>query len=174
MKSRDQQLLEEAYELIREGKLKKYKKYPIVIPPTTKEECIKAMLQSKKTSEGPWTANVNGKDVEMKPEEAINQMSLKTLRHEALHAKQEKEIPEIFKGLPKLTHSFNSSEEYKMKHYYNRPPEIMAYAYDSCMGVDAKKNDAIFDKIGGEVLELYKHYKEEYKRALKKTKLHSS
>ena len=81
MKTKDQQLLEEAYELIREGKLKKY---PIVIPPTTKEDCIKTMLQSKTMSEGPWTKNVNGKDVEMEPKEAMKQMPLKTLRHEAL------------------------------------------------------------------------------------------
>lgn len=79
----------------------------------------------------------------------MKQMLLKTLRHEALHAKQEKEIPGIFKGLPKSSHSFNSSEEYKMKHYYNRPPEIMAYTYDSCMGVNTKKTDRIYKKIGG-------------------------
>ena len=145
---------------------KMLKRYAIVVPPTTKKECIEALLSDKKMSEGPWAMNVKGKTVEMTAEEALKKMDLNTLRHEALHALQNKTIPGIFRNLPKLTHSFDSSEEYKMAHYFNRPPEIMAYAYDSVMNVNRKENDRIFKKIGGDVYDLYNHYKEEYKKVL--------
>jgi hypothetical protein len=145
---------------------KKLKQYTIQVPPSTKEECIKTMMKVPSIVKGPWFKNINGKDVKMDPKEAMNDMSLPTVRHEALHAKQHLNIPEIFKGLPELTHNFGSSEEYKKKHYYNRPPEIMAYAYDTVMGVDSKKNQKTFEEIGGEVYELFQHYVEEYKKVL--------
>lgn len=53
--------------LLEKKKIKKLKTYSIIVPPTTKEECIKAILQSKMTSKVPWTKNVNGKGVEKEP-----------------------------------------------------------------------------------------------------------
>ena len=139
------------------------KEYSIQTPPTTKKECIRIC---KKTSmaEDPWTKNVNGKDVDISFEEAAKSWDLATARHEALHALQELNIPNIMKGLPKLSHKFDSPEEYKKKHYYNRPPEIMAYAYDTVMGVNSAKNKKIYKDIGGEVYDLFQHYISEYKK----------
>ena len=152
--------------LIEKAQPKTLKRYPIVVPPNTKKECIKVLLNNKKMSKGPWATNVKGKTVEMTAEEAFAKMNLKTLRHEALHALQLETTPGMFRNLPALTHDFDSSEEYKMAHYLNRPPEIMAYAYDSVMNVNRKENDRVFKKIGGDVYELYNHYKEEYKKVL--------
>lgn len=152
--------------LVEKDQSKKLKRYPVVVPPTSKKECIDVLLSDKTMSEGPWATNVKGKTVEMTAEEAFKKMDLNTLRHEALHALQLKQIPGIFKNLPKLSHQFDSPEDYKKKHYYNRPPEIMAYAYDSCMGVNTRSSDKTFKEIGGDVYDLYLHYKEEYKKVL--------
>ena len=152
--------------ILKEATLKKLKRYPVIIPPTGKEECINILLNNEATSKGPWITNVRGKDVETTAEEAFEKMNIKTLRHEALHALQMEQIPDIFKNLPKLSHQFNTSEDYKKKNYYNRPPEIMAYAYDASMGVNTKLADRIYKEIGGDVYDLYQHYKQEYKNTL--------
>ena len=165
MKSKDQQLLEEVYTGILKDQ-NTLTRYPVVVPPNSREECIKILLNDSETSKGPWFINKDGKSVEISAEEAISDMDIENLRHEALHALQRKKIPKIFKNLPKLSHDFDSSEEYKMKHYYNRPPEIMAYAYDSVMNVNTQESDKIFQKIGGEVYNLYNHYKTEYGKIL--------
>jgi len=149
--------------------LQKLKKYSVVVPPTSKEECINILLNNDATSKGTCAINVNGKDVEVDCVAAIKKMSINTLRHEALHVLQMEKIPDIFKNLPKLSHKFNTSEDYKKKHYYNRPPEIMAYAYDACMGVNTKLNDKVYKEIGGDVYDLYLHYKEEYSKKIKTT-----
>lgn len=140
------------------------KAYPIQIPPSSREGCVKLMKQSKRMSQGPWVKNINGKDVEIDFEDAIKEWSMSNLQHETVHALQDLNIPEIFKNLPELSHKFGSSEEYKKKHYYNRPTEIMAYAYDTAMGVDSAKNEKTYKEIGGEVYELFQHYVKEYKK----------
>ena len=150
-----------------EKKKPKLKRYPIQIPPKSKTECIKICSKTK-MADGPWYMNSGdgGDDKEMSFKDAAKEWDIKTARHETVHALQEINIPDIFKGLPDLSHKFVSTEKYKQKHYYNRPPEIMAFAYDTAMGVDAAKNEKTFKNIGGEVYDLFTHYVEEYKKVL--------
>lgn len=142
--------------------MKLKKKYPIQVPPSTKKECIKICRETR-MAEGPWSKNVDGVDVAASFEEIVKSWDLATAQHEAIHALQELNIPDIGKGLPQLSHKFGSSEEHKKKHYYNRPTEIMAYAYDTANGVDSSKNKKIYKDIGGEVHDLFQHYVREYK-----------
>lgn len=151
--------------LIYEGVKNKFKQYPIQVPPSTKAECIKLLKKTDMAKES-WFMNKGGKDVEMSFDDAVKDWDIATVRHETVHALQEINIPGIFKGLPELSHKFGDSEEYKKKHYYNRPPEIMAYAYDTAMGVDSAKNKRTFKDMGGKVYELFLHYVEEYEKAL--------
>ncbi len=146
---------------------KKLKQYIIQIPPNTKKECIEIMKKVPSITKGPWMKNVNNKEVQQTFKQAVKDMDIETARHETLHALQELNIPEIFKDLPVLTHQFDSTEEYKKKHYYNRPPEIMAYAYDTVMGVNSQENQRIYKEINGKVNELFQHYVQEYKHYLK-------
>jgi hypothetical protein len=146
-------------------KKSKLKQYPIQIPPKTKAECIKICSKTK-MADGPWYMNSGGDDKEMSFKDAAKGWDIETTRHETVHALQEINIPGIFKGLPALSHKFVSTEKYKQKHYYSRPPEIMAFAYDTAMGVDVAKNEKTFKAIGGEVYELFTHYVDEYKKVL--------
>lgn len=150
-----------------EKKKSKLKAYPVQVPPKSKKECIKICSKTK-MAEGPWFINTSDKDddKEVSFEDAIKEWDIETTRHETVHALQEINIPGIFKGLPELSHKFVSSEKYKQKHYYSRPPEIMAFAYDTAMGVDAAKNEKTFKAIGGEVYDLFTHYVQEYKKVL--------
>jgi hypothetical protein len=74
-------------------------------------------------AKGSWFMNKDGKDVEMSFDDAAKDWDIAIARHEAVHALQEINIPEIFKGLPELSHKFDDSEEYKKKKYYKRRPK---------------------------------------------------
>ena len=94
--------------------------------------------------------------------------------HEAIHALQMREMPEILKGLPEidLGDSWETSSPAQQQKYYSRPPEIMAFAYDYVADVGASSGATreelynAYEEIGGEVFETFKKYIEAYKKRL--------
>lgn len=135
--------------------------YPVQVPPESREECIELCRRAGLDKEE-W--NINEKPVSF--DEGMKQASDDTVKHEAVHAMQILYIPNIFDGLEDLTHKITSSDEEKSKNYFNRPPEIMAYAYDTAKGVDREKNLKVYNRIGGDVLRQFNHYLREYKKKL--------
>ena len=94
--------------------------------------------------------------------------------HEAIHALQMREIPELFNGLPEidLGDSWEESSPGQQQKYYSRGPEIMAFAYDYVADVGASSGATreelynSYEEIGGEVFEMFKKYIEAYKKQL--------
>jgi len=136
--------------------------YPVQVPPESREECIELCRRAGLDKEE-W--NLNDKPASF--EEAMKQASDDVVKHEAVHAMQTLYIPNIYKGLQNLTHKETSSEEEKSKNYFIRPPEIMAYAYDTAKGVDREDNLKKYNKIGGDVLKQFNHYLKEYLKRVK-------
>jgi len=91
--------------------------------------------------------------------------------HEAIHALQAKEMPELFAGsvenaLPDNIEWEDISWEQKEK-YYSVPSEIMAFAYDYASGGwGAEESYKDYESIGGAVFEKFKKYVEAYKKRL--------
>ena len=140
--------------------------YDIQLPPRSKKECLEILNKSSMASEE-WTMMVKGKPVKMPAEKAFKKMNITTIRHETVHAMQELNIPGILKNLPSLEGKAMASEKNKKKYYYTRHPEIMAYAYDTSMGINAEKTKKIYQSIGGREHELFIYYLELYKKAIK-------
>jgi hypothetical protein len=139
--------------------------YDIQIPPRSKKECLALMNKASMANEE-WTMMIKGKEVKMPAKEAFKKMNIATIRHETVHAMQELNIPGILKKLPSLDGKAMTSEANKKKYYYTRHPEIMAYAYDTAMGVNAEKTKKIYQSIGGREYELFVYYLESYKKSI--------
>ena len=156
-----------------ESIIKPLKVWPIQIPPEDVEECKELCLNGHMGKEEWVHSRPDGSEVTLSAKDAIEEWDDNTARHECVHELQQRNIPDIFKDLPSLTHSDLSSDEYKDLNYHNRPPEIMAYAYDAARGADkadGHDNTKIYKRIGGEVEKLFNHYVKEYGKALGRTK----
>ena len=108
------------------------------------------------------------------PEEWVKTLPNNILPHEALHAIQTQEMPELFKGSSDiLPDGWNKATDKQKKDYFSVPAEIMAFAYDyatKTTSADTSPEETYgeYEKIGGKVFEKFKRYVEEYKKRLKK------
>ena len=157
MKDRDQQLIWEAYDSRKPG----------LVPPKSLSECVALIKQYMNNPDEEWNTNdgeVSGID------EWIAALPKEDYRHEAIHALQMKEWPgwiESFGEIDLPPGDFGKLPAEQMVSYYSRPPEIMAFAFDVASGhPKAQENIDIYQKIGGDVFELFNKYIQEYKQKL--------
>ena len=156
-----------ASELLESAELKSYS---IIVPPTDLEKC-KNLIGDTFEGDGPFNYVEDGKDVETDDaRDWAEHLPTEQLRHEAIHALQDKQIPEIFKDLPELDldgvdwDNFDDNPD-KKKVYMSRHPEIMAFAFDTANGIEAEDSIKEYERIGGSALKLFQHYVKEYEDA---------
>ena len=149
--------------------LKKPKPYSIIVPPTDLQKC-KELIAAQFEGEGPFVYMKDGEEIETNDsQEWVESLPKEQLRHEAIHAIQDKQIPQIFDGLPELDLDGVDWDDFKnnpskKKTYMSRHPEIMAFAFDAAYGIDAEDTIKEYERIGGEVLSLFQYYVKEYKK----------
>ena len=148
---------------------KEIKPFPIVVPPSDLEQC-KKLIADNFEGDGPFVYVKDGKEHETDDSrEWAESLPKEQLQHEAVHALQDQQFPQIYDGLPELDldgvdwDNFNDSPE-KKKKYMSRHPEIMAFAFDAANGIDAEKNIKEYERIGGEVEKLFQYYVKEYQK----------
>ena len=182
------------YQFINESKKDKLKKYPVLIPPTDKEELVQLMIDNfkKQLKDDPNTKSYFGVGDD-KPcgkeelengefEEMVRKVPIKALQHEAVHFMQSEKYDDMWDDMPtgdKFWDSIFDNDD-SHKKYLSMPSEIMAYAFSYVVDDDSvddlkDKSDFIkkpsyekYEEIGGNVFDLYKHYIEEYKESLDK------
>tara|TARA_R110000751_G_C13456767_1_gene444853 strand:- start:8 stop:532 length:525 start_codon:yes stop_codon:yes gene_type:complete len=151
----------------------------VLVPPSSLEagrELIATTAMPGQDLEDEFEFTVDGED---EPKTGTHADFVKTLKddvvpHEAIHALQMREMPELFKGLPEidLGDSWEESSPAQIQRYYSRPPEIMAFAYDYVADVGASSGSTreelynSYEEIGGDVFETFKKYIEAYKKQL--------
>lgn len=143
------------------------KVWPIQIPPNDIAACKKLILTYMDDPEAEYYSD---DERVFDIDEWVNSLSNNTIKHEAIHALQNKNIPDIYQGLSSLEYmnsiDWRDSEaliddpNYQM--YLSRAPEIMAFAYDAANGIDTKEIIAKYKKIGGAVEYQFKHYYNQY------------
>lgn len=145
------------------------KPYPVIVPPSDLNKCIELVADQFK-DDGPFVYIKNGKEYETDDSrEWVESLPKEQLRHEAVHALQDQQIPQIYDGLPALDLDGVDWDDFdnnpaKKKKYMSRHPEIMAFAFDAAHGIDTEKNMKEYERIGGEVEKLFHHYVNEYKK----------
>lgn len=164
------------------------KKYPTIIPPDDKEECIKILLKDfeKDLKDDPENTKVyfgEGNEEGMGKEEfedgtieqEIRKIDIESTRHEVVHAIQKKKYPEMLEnelaGKEKFWSTiFDNYENHKI--YLSIPGETMAYAFSWVVGDEHKMFGKTikqrYEDIGGKVLDFFNEYVKEYKEKLKK------
>ena len=150
----------------------------ILMPPTD----LKALrsLIVKDTSTDPdgkmtFTIEKGKKEKRGTPEEWVKGLPDAVLPHEAIHAMQARDMPELFagslEGAGALSGAWDETTDKQKEKYFSVPAEIMAFAYDYAANVttpDGTPEDIYndYEKIGGEVFEKFKKYVETYKEKL--------
>jgi len=152
----------------------------ILMPPTD----LKALrsLIAKDASTDPdgkmtFTIEKGKKEKRGTPEEWVKGLPDAILPHEAIHAMQARDMPELFagslEGAGALSGGWDEATDKQKEKYFSVPAEIMAFAYDYAANIptpDASPEETYeeYEKIGGEVFEKFKKYVEAYKEKLGK------
>ena len=169
-------LLENWREYLTEGD----EEIKVLIPPTSLaagRELIATTAMPGQDLEDEFEFTVHGEEEPRKGTYAdfVETLDDDVVAHEAIHALQMRELPELYDGLPPvdLGSSFEESSTEQQQKYYSRPPEIMAFAYDYAAnitsgGVSPDELYQDYEEVGGEVFEIFKKYVEAYKKRLGK------
>jgi len=159
--------------------LKEEKSIKVIMPPTDLQQARDLIINNLETDED-GKINYSSPEGEKRgtPAEWVKTLPDSVLPHEAIHALQQKEMPELFagslEGAGALPTDWDEATDKQKEKYFSVPAEIMAFAYDYAANVtapDATPEDIYndYEKIGGEVFEKFKKYVETYKEKLDNT-----
>lgn len=166
---------------------KKLKKYPIIIPPDNKEDCIDILIEDSistlKDDEGelsfPGKKYKSGEEIDIDEiRKDWENTDLHVLQHEYIHAIQTKKYEDMWEGTPTDSEFWDNLFSHEkidedFKTYLSMPAEIMAYAFswvktkgtnDSLLRNKKVPIYDIYKEIGGDVYELFKHYVNGYEK----------
>ena len=172
-------LFENWREYLNEKKEEKEEESVKILMPPTDLKALRSLIV-KDTSTDPdgkmtFAIEKGKKEKRGTPEEWVKSLPDAVLPHEAIHAMQARDMPELFagslEGAGALSGGWDEATDKQKEKYFSVPAEIMAFAYDYAANItslDASPEETYeeYEKIGGEVFEKFKKYVEAYKKRL--------